>query len=160
MKLNWEKATDKDIYKVTELAEVCWNAHYPSIIGQAQVDYMLHKMYDLNSLKKQLEEGHIFLILKNQTDTLGFLSYSVVEKDFFIHKFYILPVFFGQGYGSRFFNKFIEDFKPSSIRLTVNRQNFTSINFYFKNGFTIEKVADFDIGNGFVMNDFVMLWRS
>jgi ribosomal protein S18 acetylase RimI-like enzyme len=40
--------------------------------------------------------------------------------------------------------------------LTVNRQNFKAINFYFKNGFVIDEVADFEIGNGFVMNDFVM----
>jgi ribosomal protein S18 acetylase RimI-like enzyme len=45
-----------------------------------------------------------------------------------------------------------------SIRLTVNRENYKAINFYFKLGFKIEKVADFDIGQGYVMNDFVMLW--
>ena len=50
--------------------------------------------------------------------------------------------------------------KPEELRLTVNRQNFKSINFYFKNGFKIEQVADFDIGNGYVMNDFVMVWRK
>jgi ribosomal protein S18 acetylase RimI-like enzyme len=49
---------------------------------------------------------------------------------------------------------------PKTIRLTVNRQNFKSINFYFKLGFKIEKVADFDIGNGYFMNDFVMLWKA
>ena len=38
-------------------------------------------------------------------------------------------------------------------------QNYKSINFYFKNGFVIERVADFDIGNNFVMNDFVMIWK-
>jgi ribosomal protein S18 acetylase RimI-like enzyme len=43
------------------------------------------------------------------------------------------------------------------MRLQVNRQNYTAINFYFKLGFTIERVADFDIGHGFFMNDFVML---
>ena len=46
------------------------------------------------------------------------------------------------------------------LRLTVNRQNFKSINFYFKNGFKIDHVEDFDIGNGYVMNDFVMLWEN
>ena len=49
---------------------------------------------------------------------------------------------------------------PLTVRLTVNRQNFKSVNFYFKNGFTIERVADFDIGNGYVMNDFVMMWKK
>ena len=42
------------------------------------------------------------------------------------------------------------------ITLTVNRQNYKAINFYFKHGFKIKSVDDFDIGNGFFMNDFVM----
>ena len=46
--------------------------------------------------------------------------------------------------------------KPKTYTLTVNRQNYKSINFYFKNGFIINEIADFDIGNGYVMNDFVM----
>jgi hypothetical protein len=41
--------------------------------------------------------------------------------------------------------------------LTVNRKNYKAINFYFKNGFTIKEIADFDIGNGFFMNDFIMI---
>jgi len=43
------------------------------------------------------------------------------------------------------------------IRLQVNRKNYKAINFYFKNGFTIESVGDFDIGGGYYMNDFVMI---
>jgi RimJ/RimL family protein N-acetyltransferase len=50
--------------------------------------------------------------------------------------------------------------QPDIIKLTVNRQNFKSINFYFKNGFKIEKVEDFDIGNGYWMNDFIMVKKN
>jgi hypothetical protein len=38
--------------------------------------------------------------------------------------------------------------------------NVASINFYFKNGFKIEKWADFEIGNGYEMNDYIMLWKQ
>jgi RimJ/RimL family protein N-acetyltransferase len=47
-----------------------------------------------------------------------------------------------------------------TFRLTVNRKNFKSINFYFKLGFKIESVEDFDIGNNYFMNDFVMKWEA
>jgi ribosomal protein S18 acetylase RimI-like enzyme len=50
-----------------------------------------------------------------------------------------------------------EKVKNYKIKLTVNRQNFKAINFYFKNGFTIESVEDFDIGESYLMNDFVMV---
>jgi len=43
------------------------------------------------------------------------------------------------------------------LRLQVNRQNYKAVNFYFKMGFIIESVGDFDIGGGYFMNDFVMV---
>jgi ribosomal protein S18 acetylase RimI-like enzyme len=45
------------------------------------------------------------------------------------------------------------------VRLNVNRQNYKSINFYFKLGFKIEKVVDIDLDKGYQMNDFIMLHR-
>ena len=53
--------------------------------------------------------------------------------------------------------KVTQEVNNYKIRLTVNRQNFKAINFYFKNGFTIESVEDFDIGESYLMNDFVMV---
>ena len=49
--------------------------------------------------------------------------------------------------------------QESAVRLTVNRKNFKAINFYFKQGFIIEEVKDFDIGNNYEMNDFIMLYK-
>jgi hypothetical protein len=47
--------------------------------------------------------------------------------------------------------------ESKAMRLQVNRKNYKSINFYFKMGFVIEEVADFDIGDGYLMEDFVMV---
>jgi hypothetical protein len=47
--------------------------------------------------------------------------------------------------------------KNYKLKLTVNRKNFKAINFYFKNGYIIESVEDFDIGESYLMNDFVMV---
>jgi GNAT superfamily N-acetyltransferase len=60
------------------------------------------------------------------------------------------------GAGTEVLHELINMTKPRSLTLTVNRQNYKSINFYFKNGFKIKSVEDFDIGNGYQMNDFVM----
>jgi ribosomal protein S18 acetylase RimI-like enzyme len=45
----------------------------------------------------------------------------------------------------------------TSMKLTVNRKNVQAINFYFSQGFRIDHAEDFDIGSGYVMNDFVMV---
>jgi ribosomal protein S18 acetylase RimI-like enzyme len=40
--------------------------------------------------------------------------------------------------------------------LQVNKQNAAAIAFYQRQSFTIREAAVFDIGNGFVMDDYVM----
>jgi diamine N-acetyltransferase len=81
------------------------------------------------------------------------------EKDeYFLHKFYVEVDEQGKGFGTKLFEHIVKELKDArSIRLTVNRKNYKAINFYFKNGFVIDEVADFDIGKGYFMNDFVML---
>ena len=46
--------------------------------------------------------------------------------------------------------------KLSYIYLTVNKNNTSAINAYKKWGFITEKEACTDIGNGFVMDDYIM----
>ncbi|NDE30191.1 MAG: hypothetical protein EB076_09010, partial [Flavobacteriia bacterium] len=48
---------------VRHLAERIWNDHYLEIIGQEQVDYMLGRMYDLESLRHQMAGGDVFYLL-------------------------------------------------------------------------------------------------
>ena len=49
------------------------------------------------------------------------------------------------------------NFKPiQNIQLAVNRLNIKSINFYFKVGFKIKSIENFDIDGKYEMNDFIM----
>ena len=154
------KAGTDDIPEIRELAVLVWNQHYPAIISRKQIDYMLNMMYSQESLQAQLETGHIFYFVRSDGKNIGFISVNILkEKDWFLNKFYIDQDRAAKGVGSGAFRQLLAELDPKSIVLTVNRQNIKSINFYFKNGFTIQKVADFDIGNGYVMNDFVMIWK-
>jgi diamine N-acetyltransferase len=157
-----EPAGTGDIPQIAALAEKIWKQHYPSIIGDEQVAYMLGLMYSAASLREQMTaKGQQFFFVNRNGARCGFIA---VEKksggELFISKFYIDQEIAGKGIGTAALKALIEFFRPALMRLTVNRQNFKAINFYFKNGFTIERVADFDIGEGFVMNDFVMVWKS
>lgn len=155
-------ATTKDIPSIAELAKIIWNQHYPAIIGQKQVNYMLRLMFSAQSLREQFEiKKHQFYLIQYQSKKIGFISVaSEKPNELFLNKFYIHQQKASKGIGSKSFLELVHLLQPKKMTLTVNRQNFKSINFYFKLGFKIEKVADFDIGNNYVMNDFVMVWKK
>lgn len=152
-------AEEKDLTTISKLAKIIWNDHYVSIIGQQQVDYMLDKMYNHESLVEQLNvKKHLFYLIKNNDEAIGFISVSSENTiNYFLHKFYIDQQKANAGIGTKALNFLIKTIEPKSLTLTVNRQNYKSINFYFKNHFKIDRVEDFDIGDGYEMNDFVMV---
>jgi RimJ/RimL family protein N-acetyltransferase len=157
------KATASNAQLIRELAEIIWRKHYPAIIGEIQVEFMLNKMYSIETLHAQLEERkQLFYILVEDEKPIGFIGIELLDsKSAFIHKFYLLQTKQRKGSGTHAFQLILNQFlELKEIRLQVNRQNYQAINFYFKMGFVIEQVADFDIGDGYFMNDFIMRWMK
>jgi len=155
-------ATTEDIPVIRELAHAIWWAHYPDIIPSEQIEYMLDLMYSADALHRQMtEEGIQFWLAEPDAGSLGFIAVGNKEPgSYFVHKFYLTQTEQGKGIGTAAFQALLEQYPDlRELRLTVNRQNFKSVNFYFKIGFRIESCVDMSIGNGFVMNDFVMVWR-
>jgi diamine N-acetyltransferase len=156
-------ATVNDVQLISRLAGQIWNDHYIPIIGKTQVDYMLNKMYSHETLKTHINVGpQKFFIIFYLDNPIGFIAFELKEEnEGFLNKFYILEGEQNKGIGKKSFELLLKQF-PSvkTIRLQVNRENIKPINFYFKLGFTIEKAQDFDIGDGFFMNDFVMIYKK
>lgn len=151
-------AKESDLDAIATMASEIWNQHYVPMIGQAQVDYMLSTFYNQQNLVEQMHKGHHFYLIAQQEEVLGFLSVSEIrDRNYFLHKLYIYNQKANAGAGTEALHDLIKMIDPKSLTLTVNRQNYKSINFYFKNGFKIKSVEDFDIGNGYEMNDFVMV---
>jgi RimJ/RimL family protein N-acetyltransferase len=123
---------------------------------------MLKNMYNTKSLLNQInEKGQQFYFIIFENETIGFISVTN-EKDgcWMLNKFYVLDKEAGKGIGTEILEELKKIIQPKKIRLTVNRNNFKSINFYFKNGFRIDSVAQFDIGEGYIMDDFIMVWEA
>jgi len=101
-------------------------------------------------------------MLKVDKTDLGYCSTSKKEPNvYFINKLYLKTNQHGSGLGTEFLNDVLSNYVDwNTIILTVNRTNYKSINFYFKNGFKIESVANFDIGNNYFMEDFVMIKKK
>jgi len=158
-KISYKNAGKNDVPVIAILAERIWKKHYITVITAEQIEYMLHKMYSAENLSKQMEEGHAFTLVFMDDIPVGYISISTKDNvNYFLHKFYVEVSDQRKGIGTQFLDHILSSIpNAKSIELTVNRKNYTAINFYFKNGFIIKEIADFDIGNGYFMNDFVML---
>ena len=151
----------KDLKIIHDLAHVIWPLVYDFMISKDQIDYMLDKMYSVSSLEKQMEEGDVFIILTEDNITHGFASYRIHHNDLRVrlHKLYVHPAAQKNGWGFKMLTHIFEEGRhqgKKEIELNVNRNN-KSIGFYQHIGFTIEKSEDIEIGNGYQMNDYVMV---
>lgn len=155
-------ATDTDIAIVAELAGEIWTEHFPPIIGTAQTAYMIKTFQSAEAVSRQItEDGYQYYILQLGADRIG---YTAVHPEpasgaMFLSKIYLRKTFRGRGF-SRSTMEFIAALARerglTTIYLTVNKQNLSSIAVYEKLGFIRARDLITDIGNGFVMDDYVM----
>ena len=147
---------------VIDLTKKIWPVAYGEILSKAQLDYMIDKFYNETALREQIEvKGHVFYLAQDENEKyIGFLSYEINSEPnkTKIHKIYVLPETQGTGLGRQFFElvkeKAIEN-NQKDIFLNVNKYN-NAIHFYTKLGFSKVKDEVIDIGNGYVMDDYVM----
>ena len=156
------KVTTKDqLQVVADLAKKIWPVTYATILSKEQLHYMLDRFYNLKALQKQLESGQVFYLAQNENqEFVGFVSYEINCKPnkTKIHKIYVLPETQGTGIGKQLFDVVktkAQENQQTAIFLNVNKYN-NAQNFYQKLGFTITKEEVIDIGNGYVMDDYVM----
>lgn len=154
--------TDSQFTVVRDIAFEVWPKTYGVILTEAQLTYMLEMMYSVAALQEQAnQKKHHFILVQDHGANVGFASYehnvnhSGKTK---IHKIYILSSQQGKGTGKALVD-YIEQkaiaFGDKALFLNVNKYN-SAIQFYQKTGFGIVKEEVIDIGNGFVMDDYVM----
>lgn len=157
-----KKITQEELYKIKDLAYAIWPSAYEKILSNEQLDYMLEKFYAVEALKEQLlDKKHIFYMAMNDLEVpQGFVAYQLdaASNKTKIHKIYVLPETQGTGLGKELFyhvkEKALEN-NQKAIFLNVNKYNRAKF-FYEKLGFTIVKEEVIDIGNNYVMDDYVM----
>lgn len=156
------RATEADVPAIAKLADFIWRAHYPSIITMEQIDYMLAKMYSLETLREEIRaRGIRYERLLADGEFAGFASYGPTEQAevFKLHKLYLHPQFHRRGFGSLLLQHCEREFRQlgaTRLMLTVNKRNSKAIAAYQRNGFAVTESVVVDIGGGFFMDDYVM----
>lgn len=156
MELKPLKSTQIDL--IQQLAREIWEEHYLPIIGQAQIDYMLNKFYSSEQIQSELDAGVHWEILWDAHEAIGYLVCEIEASKVHLAKIYLKQKSRGKGLGELMVHRAIELTKihqKDLIYLNVNKGNQKSIAFYESMGFYKAKEGVFDIGNGFVMDDFI-----
>lgn len=154
-------STPDDIAIVENLAQEIWREHFTSIIGEAQVEYMLDKFQNAEAMTKQLDNGWEYYLatLDNNPVAYAGLIHEKDNKKMMLSKIYVIKSARGRGVGNSildFVERKCELEGFITIWLTVNRFNKGPIEWYERHGFeTVDEVKK-DIGGGYFMDDFIM----
>lgn len=156
------KVNAENLSEVIHLAELIWWDHFPGIISNDQIEYMLSRGYNQDTINRELESGTIYWVtLLNSDELIGFASYGPTDKEeeMQLYKLYIHPHFQRTGCGTALLQYLQEEATEKGHKhliLTVNKNNDKAISAYSKNGFMIRESRITDIGNGFFMDDYIM----
>jgi ribosomal protein S18 acetylase RimI-like enzyme len=150
----------QDIENIQTIASQIWNKYYIKILSQEQIDYMLNLMYNSNQIKFEIENDFFWFKFLFNNNIIGFTSFSILNNNKYkLHKLYIDTNYHNKGFGFKAINFIIDFLKNKNatyLTLNVNKYNTQAINFYKKNGFQIIDSVVVDIGNNFVMDDYIM----
>jgi ribosomal protein S18 acetylase RimI-like enzyme len=156
------EATISDIKLIQEIAHATWPITYGEILSKEQLDYMLDLIYSDEALTNHYhKKEQLFYLISEDEVNLGFIGIEHNYRDEAvtrIHKIYLLPQTQGKGIGKKVIDeieKFALENNSKVLSLNVNRFN-AALGFYKKIGFEVIDEANIDIGNGYLMEDYVM----
>ena len=156
--------TPEDRAALATLASEIWHEYWPALIGEAQTDYMVEQFQSLEAIERDVaEHAYEYWFLRTAEDgrTVGYTGGRVEPETnrFFISKVYLRAEERGKGFASRaiaFYERLCLERGLDAMYLTVNKQNDLGIRAYLGKGFETIDAVETDIGNGFVMDDFIM----
>lgn len=151
-----------DAQLINKLAWIAFPATYKEMLLPEQIEYMMNWMYSVSTIESLIKnENHNFYIAYSNDEPCGYLHIEKEETNIFkLQKIYVLPNFQGLNIGKFLFYQAISEIKKINpdnclMKLNVNRDN-KAVNFYEKMGMKKIGTGDFEIGNGFYMNDYIM----
>ena len=145
-----------------KLAGDIWREYFPGIISTQQVEYMVDKFQSLKAMEEQIQnQGYTYYQIRTEEKVLGYTGICPEDDGLFLSKLYLKKEYRGKGYASGAFRELVALCREKGyrfIRLTCNKSNAHSLEVYRHWGFVQTDAVKTDIGNGFVMDDYIMTY--
>ena len=156
-----KKASEQDLDAIRDLAQRVWDVTYIEIVPKGQIEYMLSKRYAREILTEQLRRGDEIL-LASRGDVLKGFAHAIAgdEGECQLDKLYVDLDSQRQGVGEtllRGVRNWAISVGLTKITLRVNRRNEKAVQAYHKYGFRILCEDLKEIGEGYFMDDFIMI---
>ena len=155
-----EIKTAQDVNRLAAAAKEIWTEAFKEIISDEQNSYMVEKFQSANAITKQIsDEGYRYCTLVLNDEIIGY--YAICKKEdgsLFLSKLYLKQEMRGKGFSSMMFREIKRIARKEGcelIWLTVNKGNAHAISVYKHLGMRLLREQVTDIGNGFVMDDYV-----
>ena len=152
-----------DIPAIAALARAIWLDHYPGIISTGQIEYMLSQRYSAAQMREEIDGGEIgWVQVAANGAPVAFASWFPAEGqgEMKLDKLYVHPGHQRAGHGGSLIAYVAAAAAARGFRrlvLAVNKNNVNAIAAYRKHGFEVRESVMKDIGNGFVMDDYIMV---
>ena len=154
--------TPGELKRVRKIADEVWPETYRDIITPEQIRYMMEMMYSVPVMEKELFSGVFFDLCLVDGEDAGYTSFSACPDEpgtAKLHKVYLLERFHGQGIGQKMLAHACARCREkgfSRVILAVNKRNVKAQKAYARAGFAVRESVCKDIGEGFVMDDYIM----
>ena len=152
-------ANKEMIKETSDFASEVFIDYYIPLIGEKQARYMADLFLSQDAILKLIDDGAVFRLVKDDGNIIGFCEYKKEEGRLFLSKLYARKDQRHKGVGRFMF----EDVKAyarrnglKKIYLTVNKGNTPSYEIYLHLGFKVIDSVVNDIGQGYVMDDYIM----
>ncbi|MHC5269830.1 GNAT family N-acetyltransferase [Enterococcus sp. LJL98] len=148
-------STLQDARIIDELVQEIWPEIYIPVIGEEQVNYMLKTYQSLENIQQDIAKGDAYFVLYEGQIPIGYTAYRELPGVLYLSKLYLHKETRGKGYASQVFNWLEELGTGKTLRLNVNKYNQGGIAVYEHRGFQCVEACQIDIGEGYVMDDYV-----
>lgn len=154
---------DDEIEPLQCLAESVWHVAYRDLISQEQIAYMLDQRYRPALLRQLLARGDRIWAARGGDQLVGFThAFRISDDECKLDKLYVDSSLQRHGIGQLLVREVEHYARHKACRhlvLRVHKRNAPAISAYLKYGFRVSSSVTEDIGQGFVMDDYVMRKR-